>query len=297
MKAYKIILTSFLVLLVSAITFYAANLAFSLVSNYEAISLTTMSGVPMFMFVAILFAFGFYEYKATFNKFNDAFAKRHYSLIIMILSLFGVVFSVLCGTIVYHSFTGIYVFKGYPLLMLIVHLIAIGVSTFVFIKSQIEIKKNNLVKERKSTFLHVLSTIGVALFAFFALERLGALVFLPTYFSSYDSIYVIPYYIQLLVPAALGLTFLIGKNLKTGKKFKLVSNFIILGYSILSFTYMLILRSVFDAYAPNYVNPLSAVQNLERLLKIPVNFIVMYLVSFITPVVNIILTLVKKNKK
>lgn len=297
MKIVKKILIAILILMISVICFYTCNLIFSLVSNYAAVTATTMSCIPMVMFLAeiITFCFGYFNY--TVIKKKDIYFFRNYSLIMGSFALVGFIFSIIAGTKIYHTFTGDYVFNAYPLIMLIVHsllLVLCGIKAFFTIR---EIAKYSPEREWKNPQLYWVREIFIVVIFTFSLERLGAFVLLPTYFSSYDGIYVLPIYIQLLVPTLAFSTYLIHEYWLHNRKVTIILSSIAFGYTLFSFIYMLIIAS--GSY-PLVINPLSPIMQLERLTIYPIGFVILYLFSFLIPGLNlgnnIVMTIKEKRK-
>lgn len=297
MKTFRIILVSLLLVMISIISFYTFNLIFSLVSNYAAVTLVTMSCVPMVMFLCelVAFCFGFFNYFILKRK--DVYIFRKYSIIIASFALIGIVFSIICGTLIYHSFVGDYVFNSYPLLMLIIHTLLFVLGTYKAVISCLEIKKYSPQKEWEiPKFYWIRETFIIVIFVF-ALERLGAFLLLPIYFSSYDGIYVLPLYIQLLVPALALATYMIHEHWLHNRKVTLVLSSIAFGYTVFSMIYMLVISK--NNY-PLITNPLSPIMQLERLTVYPVGFIALYgfslLVSGLNLGNNLVMSIKEKRK-
>lgn len=294
MKIFKKILIGLLLLMISVITFFTFNLIFSLVSNYAAITLTTMSCVPMVMFMCeiVVFCFAIFNYKVL--KRNDHYFFRKYSIIIGSFALIGVVFSIICGTVIYHTFVGDYVFDFYPLIMLIAHSLFLILSSYRAYVSIKEITLNKPKREWKNPKLYWLRELFIAEMFVFALERLGAFVLLPMYFSSYDGIYVLPVYIQLLVPTLTFITYMIHEHWLHNRKVTIVLSAIGFGYTVLSMTYILIIAK--NSY-PLVINPLTPIMQLERLTVYPIGFIILYGFSLLIPGFNLFNNVLKSIKE
>ena len=298
MKTYQKILAALLVLMVAVITFYSFNLVTSLVSNYQSISRTSISWIPMFMFMLICIILLFAGFNYFVYKRKDAYIVRKYSLTIGIMSLIGVIFSILCGTYVYHNFFGDYVFLAYPFIMLLVHTILLVLSCFCLYISIDDIRRNKPFNNFKTPKLYWLRELVLGLILTFALEKLGAFILLPIYYSSVDGIYVLPYYIQLLIPTLVFATFMIHEHWLHNRKVTIVLTSIAFGYSLASMIYMI---AISKGTYPLTTTPLSPVQQLERLTVLPVDFILLYglclLISGLNLGNNIVMTLKEKRKK
>lgn len=280
MKNLKFALSVIVALMLSIICYYVSNLFFSLVSNYAALSLTSISMLPLVFIFASLLTISILFYKVSVRQTKDVFFVRRYSLLVSIFSLLGFVFAILCGTIVYHTFVGRYVFPGYPLFTLIINAILLGLGVYEFVILTLKIKKENLVKGYKTSIKGGFKTFGIVMLSLFAMNRLGALLIVGVWYSPIDGAYVLPYVFQLLVPSLVLTTYILKTDfLKEGNVpfYMLVG---ILGYSLFSLLYMVIVSH--NAY-PLTINPLSAIQSLERLTKMPIDFVVMYLVTIGLP--------------
>lgn len=297
MKVLKYILAVVLVLMISVITFFTWNLIFSFVSNYAALSRTSLSPIPMIMFMIEIYVCLFALYDYIVLKRRDAYFWRKYSLIIAGFALVGFIFAIVCGTFVYHSFVGDYVCFAYPLIMLIVHGLFLGFACYTFVFAFKSIAKDKPVKSWSNSKTYWIREVLIAFLLMFGLEKLGAIVLLPTLWSGYDSVYVIPFYIQLLMPLALFIAYMIDRTWKHSRKLNVILYGSILCYSLFSLIYML---AISKGNYPNVVNPLSPIMQLERLVTKPYGFIILYAVSLIMSTAcltcNVILLVTSKKK-
>ena len=299
MKLLKNVLATLVVLMVAVITFFAWNLITSIISNYQSMSIVAISGLPFIIFMITLYVilFGIFDYIVL--KRRDPYLFRKFSIFVFVLSVLGIVTSILDGTIVYHTFVGDYVFAGYPLFMLIIFSLLLCASGYFGFISIRQIVKEKPEKTWQNGKLYWLRETLVALMLIFALERLGGFVLLPLIYSSFDGAYVIPVYIQLLVPTLCFVSYMVDRHWLHNKKVNIIFSSIALGYTVISLTYMLILANAFKDIYPLIVNPLSPIMQLERLVTKPVGFIVLYGFSIIYPLTMLIINVVKlvKEKK
>ena len=290
----KNLIVAILAIMVGVITFFTWNLIFSFVSNYESLSMTSLSSLPMVFFMIELYCLIFAAFGYIRLNRRDPYFFRKYSLVIASFALLGVVSSILDGTIVYHTFVGDYVFFAMPLFMLIVHILFLGAACYVAVLSWVNIAKQKPEKlQYNGKFYWVRETL-VALLIMYALEKLGAVVLLPMYWSSYDSGYVVPFFIQLLMPSLIVIIYLLDRHFLKDRKVSIILNSIVLGYSILSLIYILLMSKYAHVLI---INPLSPVLQLERLITKPIGAIVLYALSLIYPCVTLTKHIVKKVKE
>lgn len=295
-RLLKNCLATVLLLMVAVITFFTWNLIFSLVSNYESLSMTSISSLPMVFFMIILYVLIFAVFDYEVLKRKDAYFFRKFSIIVASFALLGIVSSILDGTIVYHTFVGDYVFFAMPLFMLIVHALICGIAVYGAVLSCKAIHDNKPEKTWERPKLYWIREVLIALLLMFALEKLGAFLLLPVFWSSYDSVYVLPFYIQLLIPAFIVVMYFVDRYWLHNKKLNIILSASALCYSLFSLIYMLL---VSKGTWPLVINPLSPILQLERLITKPIGAIVLYAVSLIYPCVILVLNVVKllKEKK
>lgn len=282
MKALKIALFTLFVIMLSIITFYSFSLIFTVVANHEALDLVSLSGIPMIMLMCALIACLAAGYRYVVRKQQDSYLVRQFAILVAFFSLVGLVFSILCGTIIYGSFVKDYIFKCYPLLMLILHTVLLGTSVYVIVNCQISLKKGE-EEMTKFPFAYQLRSFGIGVLLLFALNRLGAFVLIPYYWSDYDSVYTLPYLFQLLVPSVVLITYLLHEDFLRNRKVTLILSGSCLAYSLFSMIYMICMSK---GNYPLTLNSLTAIQLFERLVKYPIDAWILYGVSFLIPFLN-----------
>ena len=297
MKLLKNILATFLVLMIGVITFFTWNLICGVISNYQSPSIVLISGLPMVIFMIEIYVALFAVFNYIVLNRRDAFFFRKYSLILAVFGVLGIVTSILDGTIIYHTFVGDYIFFAFPLFMLIIHALFLGISVYFAVISIRDICKEKLEKTWKNPRIYWIREVLMGLMLVFALEKLGGFVLLPLYWSSYDSVYVLPFYFQLLVPAFLFAAYMVDRHWLHDKKKNIMLFSIGLGYSIFSLVYMLILAKVMHESYQIIANPLSVVLQLERLLTKPVGFVIMYVFCLLYSGINLGLNIFRLLKE
>ena len=290
MKALKIVLSVLLTLMIAVITFFSFNLLTSFISNYQAVTKVSLAWIPMMMFMCEIYVALFALFNYLELKRQDVYFWRKYSILMASFALVGFSLSIVCGTYVYGTFVGDYVFVAYPLIMLIVHTVLLGISCYVAISSIRKIIKDKPERSWKNKHVYRFKEFFVAQLLIFGMEKLGAVVLLPLFWSSYDSVYVIPFLIQLLAPIALFIIYMIDQHWKHSDRLNIILYGSVLAYTVFSLTYMLIASH--NAY-PTFANPLSPILQLERLVTSPVGFVILYLVSFFTSFIHLMVTIGK----
>lgn len=277
MKALKITLGVVLLLMISVITFYTFNLVFTVVANHQALDLVSLSFLPMLFIDINMIALVVAVYRTLLRKSTEPYFFRYYGYFCGAFSLLTIIFSIVNGTAVYGSFTKDYVFIAYPLITLIVGILTLAVCIYLIISSQLVISREKPVQQFGITFPFAIRTLGVVLLLTYALERLGAFVLVPVWYSDIDGAVVIPYIIQLLMPALVMFNYALFEFMKHGsRKVPLISSGIVFGYSIFSLIYVICMSH--NAY-PRMINPLSVIQQFERLVVYPVDLLIMYMIT------------------
>ena len=299
MKKRYIVLLTFLGIFAAVLFHFGATLFYEVVSNYEALTIIELSGLPMFMFMAAIITVMFFLYRALVLKRNNPYIKKRYAMLIMIFTSIGVVSAILVGAVIYHNMFARYVFIAYPFVMMIANLVSLGASIYYFVISNKQIKEEQPEKPARSSARHVFATIGFTFLILYSFVKFGSLFLLPLLYSSSDGYLAIPFYIQCLVPLAALVCFLAYKDVIDEEKrgrFGVISSSVIVGISVCTFVYMVIATKY--TY-PNMINALSNNLHMERLVTFPINFIVLYVLSIILPLIYLIKALVRKirNRK
>ena len=296
MKLLKNCLATLLVLMIAVITFFTWNLIISFVSNYQALSPTSLSSIPMVIFMIEIFVvlYAVFEYICLGRR--DAFLFRKYSLITGCFAVVGIALSIVNGTFVYHTFVGDYVFAAYPLFMLIIHTLFLGISVYIAFISIKQISQEKPEKTWKNPRFYWVRQVLIAFMLMFAFEKLGAVVLLPLLWSSYDSVYVLPFYFQLLIPMFLFVAYMVDRHWLHNKKLNIILLSIGFGYSLLSFIYMVCLPKMLGGNYGPIVEPLAPIMQLERLIKNPYGFMILYAFCFLFSGINLVLNIVRLAK-
>ena len=82
MRLLKNLLGTCLVLMIAVITFFTWNLISSLVSNYQSLSMTSVSSLPMVALMCMLYVMLYAAYDHNVLKRKDAYFYLKYSIIL-----------------------------------------------------------------------------------------------------------------------------------------------------------------------------------------------------------------------
>ena len=172
--------------------------------------------------------------------------------------------------------------------MIIIHTLILGAAIYLLVVSCKQLKKNPEEKKRKITVYYVFYNIGLVSLLLYALNRAGAFLLLPIFWSMENSWMMIPYYLQMLVPLAVVICHCLYKDfIKEDKKrlFAYIASLSIVGYSIFSMIYTSIITA---ANYPNSITVLSPILQFERLVMFPIDYMAMYAVTLSLPVSSFI---------
>lgn len=283
MKNMKLVLFILGIFMLSIITFYAFNLIFTVVANHAALDIISLSGLPMILFMILLIIILVAGWRYFKREETDLYYARYYGIVVGALSLVGLGLSIFTGAGIYKTFVGPYVFKAYPLIMTIVYsLLVIGSILLTYYITKV-IKEQNIEKTYKGTFAYGLREAGLSVLLVYALERLGAFILIPIYYSSYDGAVTIPYLIQLLIPAFVMFTYVIHEYFGGNRIRTFILSYVAFDYSLFSLIYMICMSK---GNYPLTINSLTAIQQFERLVTYPISAIILYAVSLILPLLN-----------
>lgn len=259
MKRY---ILSFVFLLIgSALFFHGVNLTANGMAN----------GIKFIGYLPYAF-FGIEIINLFLALFKNRF--KYFSISSIVLSSISLVLLIVS---IWTNFKGKIIFGFttylYPLDFIILHIILLISSIFIFIKSQ-KNEKINLLKK---------------IFFFFVLYegsyRLGAVLFSPSFLESDNFIYFLPMLINHLLPISL---IIIG--LFKNKSIKLSITMLCL--SIMCLTYNLIIFNIFNVYMTKMTSPLYTI---DRFISFPIGFILLNIASIFPPIVSIIYLLRNKH--
>ena len=200
-KKFVMISLAVIAIIASPLTFYASNLFFSDVSNFGSGSPTIFATFPSMLFGAMLIAATLYIVRLYKRPENKKALSQLYLIIAAALAFLGIVFAVLGGVVNYRGNFVKYPFPGYLIIFLVLHVLVLAASVFVFFKFVKPMPEDP--EKFKGGVKHVLHTIGLYLLIALAFNRFGAFLLMPVYvqWSSFYMTFV--YYLFMLIPMAL----------------------------------------------------------------------------------------------
>ena len=267
-----------LLIIGSVVSFYSFNIFFTAICNYQAVSRATLAGLPMYCIMGTIICLILYTYRLLVQRENTFILTRHYAIALIVTSSLGILTAILVGAWVYHSFVKEWVFTCYPLVMILIHLLILAASIYLLVVSQKHLKNLPEEKKVKINTYYVFYHIGLVSLLLYALNRAGAFLLLPIFWSMENSWMMIPFYIQLLVPLAMVICHCLYKDFVSEKnkiKFVYISIGVIVGYSLFTMIYTSIITK--NNY-PEAITVLSPILQFERLVMFPLDYIAMYLI-------------------
>ena len=277
----------------SFINFYATNLLFSDLSNmfYGVHDIYIISSIPLFIIaVDFVVAFIFVMRFARYPEYKRATVNL-YTIYLAILSVVGIVFSILTGTIIYHSFLAPYPFFCYGLIMLIVNIVLLALAIIENIKNRKQPKDE---KRRHFKVKYILYSILLVFLTYFAFSKFGALLYSPVYILGRTLHLTFPFYVSLLFPmmllAHIVLYFLdwyVGRE-----KTEIIHVLIIFALNLIFGIAVFII----GYRHPEFISAVSPALALERLATFPVNTIFQFAAMLILSAYYLIYAVITYRK-
>ena len=291
LSVFKICATIVAISFASLFVFFATNMVHTNVVNYaSSLNFPFIFACFPHLFLAIeMVIFAFYKYR--FSRLDEEYKNRHifsYSLQFIVISSLSIVFTILSGTIAYNNFL---IDNPYPyvlIISLVVHLIIIFFSSLSLVAT---LKNKDDFKKKEYKTSYIFKTAGLGILLFFAFNRLGAFINAFFYMEYHHFFFTLLFYLSLCVPLAC--LILMQLNNKMSKKFKIISWSILLAFSLITGLYTLI-TGIND---PLLVSLVSASMAIERLATLPIDAILLYGVNFIIPIVYLLISIIKQEKK
>ena len=291
-KKIVILALIFLTLVGSIVAFYGFNALAADILNIAAITRhsTVFATIPplalgALIVMGVLYVIRLYKKPTIIKRLS-----RTYLIIAASLSFVSLVASILCGTVVYHSFTSPHPFKGFTIISLLLSILFLAASLvvlFVFVR-----KLPEDTERVKVDYKHVLKTIGWVFFISLAFNRFGALLNAPIYIYLRDLNRSFPFYLYLLVPMyILVIKALMILDIINGKKKEIIYLSVGIGLNlVLAGAYMII--GLLDN---GVVSSISPALPLERISSMPIESIIHVLTCFGVLIPQLVISIKKER--
>lgn len=272
-KKHEILSLVLVILFGSIITFYSSNMLMSDLSNmfYGVHDAYIIASFPLF-FISIDFVIGliFIIRFCRYPQYRKALVNL-YTLLLLIVSIIGFIFSILTGTLIYHSFTTRYPFIGYTTITLLIHIMLAFLALYI--------RKNYLKKlpedteKKKLKVKYCLYSALLGFMIYFAFTKFGAFLYAPFYIHWRTFNLTFTFYLSLLMPIALVIHVILYfmDAYKGREKLAIFVVGSILCLSIILCSSVLII----GATQTQFISAVSPALPLERLATKPINSIFM----------------------
>lgn len=267
MKKKSLFVLIFLTLFASFVTFYAVNLLMSDLANY-ATSTYLISSFPMAFLSASLILMVLYIVRINKYPSNKKYFTKKYLIALLVLSVLGLITSILTGTICYGSFGAPYPFAGYSIIMLVMFALMILALVFGLV---VCIPK---MKEDKESFKkpkhHVIYGIFLGIALAYSFNKFGAFLWLPVYaqWRLFDLTFI--YFLSLITPMFY-LMIVVFKELKMIKEKSIkVLLVVLLSLVIVSHIYTIIVGSI----STEFLSAISPTVPIDRLGSKPFDILI-----------------------
>ena len=268
-KKFVIISLIAIAIVGSLVAFYGANLFFSDVSNFGAgfMNTTLFVTLPMMMFGAMLVAAPLYILRLYQRPNNKKALSAHYLIVAAVLAGLGFVFAILGGVLNMHSFVKPYPFPGYLIIMMVIHLLILAASAFVFFKFVKPMPEDQ--EKFKGGVKHVFHTLGLYLFIALAFNRFGAFLLMPVYVQWSTLYKTFVYFLFLLLPMAL-LVLKVLRILDLAKKIRFPMALVLAVLNVVLALIIMLLGRIDSSF----ISAVSAAAPLERLGSMPMELFI-----------------------
>ena len=264
-KKLTFIALAIIAIIGSLLTFYASNLFFSDVSNFGSGSPTLFVTFPAMLLGAMLIAAPLYIVRLYKRPENKKALSRLYLIIAAALAFLGIIFAVLGGVVNYRGNFLKYPFPGYLIIMIVIHVLVLACSCFVFFKFVKPMPEDQ--EKFKGGVKHVFHTLGLYLLIALAFNRFGAFLLMPVYvqWSSFYMTFV--YYLFMLIPMAILVIKVLGIY---GYKPLFIPVVVVAALNVVLFAVIAIIGINDSAF----ISAVSAAAPLERLGSMPMEILI-----------------------
>ena len=292
-RSRMIFLLVVFVILGSLATFFGTNLILSDVSNmfYMTITKDVLSSVPMFV-VILEFIFAILCVARCIEHPNyEKRIMRHYTKIIFVVSILGMASTIAAYEICYGDIKAPYPFKYAGVVLVLWHLLCWKTADTWTWKAK---KWEDDPERQKISVLYVLYNVLLGLFIFYALNRFGAFLMIPTFVQVSTLDKTFPLYICLILLMVLlvnAFQVRLGMNAKKAKV-SLITSVVVLVVGVLGFAYVMLI----GMKDTRYISAVSPVMPIERLLTKPIDSVLLFSVIIVVSIISVINAIICRKK-
>lgn len=284
---YFYILSALLLFGTCCFSLFAFTQIFYVVVNYEAITKTMLATLPSIFFLAFLIAFCVLDFNELKEKSESEriYDRRRFLILTMVYSGLGLISSIITGTLVYGTFVGKHPFGGYALVFTILFsLMIIGaVILYVLYRKKVQPTEPHKRNNAKTIF----AKIGGVIYFLYATYRAGGFIFIPLYTNVKLFFTFIYFYIALLIPMAIVILYVLYHLNRENKDLRKVRNIVSLSFLIAAVGIITGIVITNFTNGIKFITSVTPLLELERLIKLPVDFLILSGMILIPPLVGV----------
>ena len=284
---YYYVLSILLLIATCCFSVFAFSMISYVVVNYEAISKTMLATLPAIFFLAFLVSFCVLDFNELKEKTDSEriYDRRRFLILTMIYSGLGLISSIITGTVVYGTFVGSHPFGGYALVFTILFslMIAGAVLLYVLYYKKVQPTDSHVKNNAKAIWCK----IGGVIYFVYAAYRAGQFILLPLYTTTKVFFTFFYFYISLLIPMAFVILYILYHLNRQNHDVRKARNIVSLSFLMLSIC--IITGCVITNFTNGitFITALTPLFKIERLIKLPVDFLVHSLMIFVPTVVGV----------
>ena len=288
-KKFVAISLAIIAVLGSLWTFYASNMFFGDISNIQAgfMKTTMFASLPGLFLGAMIVASTLFIVRLYKRPNNKKTLCKLYLIIAAVLAFLGIVFAVLGGVINYRGNFVKYPFPGYLIIMLVIHVLVLAASIFLFVKYVRKMPED--AEKFKGGVKHVFHTLGLYLLVALAFNRFGAFLLMPVYVQWSTLYMTFVYFLFLLIPMALLVIKVLG--ILEFKKSLLIPVIVVAALNVILFA----VTAAIGVNDSAFISAVSAAAPLERLGSMPMEILI-HFVSYLGVSIYYVIKEIKSKK-
>lgn len=257
----------------SFVNFYSVNLVMNAVMDKDSdhFIFSLLTPIPVLMISFMFVVLTFYVLRLYLHPTHQKKMMKIYGIVFASMAFVGLIFLILSGALVFHSFIKPYPFPGYHIILTII-LVAIMVLGFLMIFFfPKKIQDPDIILSHLN-WKRILITAIFSLIIFYAYNRFGAFLWSPTYILWRTFTDTYPFYLSLVLLIAL-LAHILLYTLNYYRAHSVAGIAISSALIVLSlfFFTQIVTRGVEDQ---EFISAISPAVPIERLLTFPYDIII-----------------------